>query len=275
LRRLFVLLVLVGILVGAYYWKTGSLVWNRDSLSRLIKVPNLKVPDLGGVGNAFGDATLSARVRTALSLNRNLQPYTFETDVNHGVVTLHGTVRTGEVRNLAGEVVARVPNVTQVVNEVRVDPAAKAQPEADRSLGENLDDRAIEMQVKLALSLEKDLAGSQVTVTVYKKEVTLSGTATSPQRALAVETARQAPGVSKVTDGFANGGVDLDKAKGTIEKALASNSNLAPYHVQVLPRGDHLALVGRVRTGAERDLAGLLAERATTARIENSLELKP
>ena len=273
IRRLFGLIILVLILAGLYYWKVGSFSWQPDSLLRLGK--DIRVPNLGGVGTAIRDATLSGTVRAALSLNKHLQPFGLDTESKDGVVTLKGTVQTADQKAMAEQIASGVPNVNRVVNEVRVDPAAKAAAESDRTIGENLDDHTIEMQVKLALSLKKELAGSQVSVTVYKKGVTLSGTATPAQRALAVETARETSGVLSVTDGFSSGGTDLEKGRQAVEHALASNANLAPYRIQVVARADRLVLLGHVRTSVERDLAGLVAERAAAGTVENSLELKP
>jgi osmotically-inducible protein OsmY len=55
--------------------------------------------------------------------------------------------------------------------------------------------------VRLALSLNKQLKGTDIKVEVYKQAVTLSGDVPrAAQKALAAQIARDTPGVSAVTD---------------------------------------------------------------------------
>jgi hyperosmotically inducible protein len=269
LRRLFTFLVVVVLLLGClYYWQRGSF-----KLGDFKDIKDIKAPDFKNLAGSIKDVAITGSVKTALSLNRELRPYTFEVETKEGVVALRGAVPSAQVRMMAEEVSGAVPNVKKVTNELRVDTSVKAGPNADRTIGARLDDETLEVQVKLALTLKKELENSSIHVAVLEKVVTLSGQATAAQKAAAMKTAEETPGVVSVTDGF--GAPSGGKGRAAVEHALAANANLAPYHIRVMERGDRLVLVGNVRTGAERDLAAALAEAAAGGPIENSLALKP
>jgi osmotically-inducible protein OsmY len=102
---------------------------------------------------------------------------------------------------MAERVAAAVPNVRQVVNHLQVAGAPAESPRPERTVSETVDDEALEVQVRLALSLNRDLKDKNVKVDVFKRAVTLSGDVDkAPQRTSAVEIARETPGVSGVTD---------------------------------------------------------------------------
>jgi osmotically-inducible protein OsmY len=64
-----------------------------------------------------------------------------------------------------------------------------------------VDDKKLEVQVHVALSLNKNLHGLDFAVKSFKREVTLSGeVATAEQRALALSVAKDIPGVLRVKD---------------------------------------------------------------------------
>jgi osmotically-inducible protein OsmY len=88
-----------------------------------------------------------------------------------------------------------------------------------------------------------------------------------------VETARATAGVEGVTDEtrVRAGGADAP----AVQRALRANPSLAPYPLEVREEGGRLVLRGRVRTSAEKDLAGLLAREAAGVPIENVLQIHP
>jgi osmotically-inducible protein OsmY len=63
--------------------------------------------------------------------------------------------------------------------------------------------------------------------------------------------------------------------RGAIERALAGNPNLARYLLAVEIKDGQVVLKGRVRTGAERDLAGLLARDAAGGAVVNAIVVGP
>jgi osmotically-inducible protein OsmY len=192
LRTLFGLFVLL-LLAGAayYYWRY-----------RPAEVQDAREA-LGSVGDKLQATKTAAAVKAALELDRELKPYPIDIDAGDqpGVVVLRGEVPRDDLRAAAERRAAAVPDVRQVVNELRVDPALPAAGEPGRTLGENFDDRALEAKVRMAFSLNRELKGSDIEVRSYRRQVTLAGQVDSPaQRELAVEIARQTTDVAGVTD---------------------------------------------------------------------------
>jgi len=296
LRRFLALLVLGALVLGVVY------VWKYQPG----RLPSLRQPRLGQVGDRLGQVgeTVSEKfratkikgaVKAALELNRNLNAYPIEVDAqDDGTVVLRGEVPSEDLRAAATRVAASVPDVARVENQVRVNGAAAAPSGEGRSLGENFDDHALEAKVKLAYSLNKDMKGSEVKVSAFRREVTLAGTVTSDaQRQLAVQVAQQTPQVATVKDSLQVAGSSAAAAPETAapappgagapaadrarraQAALVANANLAVYVLKVREQGGRLVLTGRVRTGAEKDLAGVVARDAAGAAVDNNVIVQP
>lgn len=308
LRRLFAMIVLVGIVGAAWYVWTGR--------GEAPGTPAVLATGLDGRLSRFGsgiqDAKVTASVRTALSLNRNLEAYDIDVTTSEGVVTLTGQVAGEALERTALEIAGAVPDVARVDDQLRVDPSAAALPGDGRTVGEVLDDRGLEAKIRLAFSLNRNLQGTTVDVRAFRRAVTLGGDVARPeQRQLAVSIAQQAPNVSGVTDEIRVGGqpaptapaaagVDTNAAQApgapagaaqptpagatsaasgdaaeSAKRAIAANPNLAGYGLQARVDGHRLVLSGRVRTGAEKDLAGFLAREASGLPTDNALEIRP
>jgi len=160
----------------------------------------------------------------------------------------------------------------------------------NRSVGESFDDRALEAKVNTAFSLNRDMKGSDIKVSAFKREVTLTGTATgAPQKQLAVALAQDTPGVNAVRDqiggGAAAGGAPATAASAgadslperakAAEASLGANQSLAGYRLTVREDRGRLLLAGRVRTAAEKDLAALVARDAARMPVENTVTIQP
>ena len=136
---------------------------------------------------------------------------------------------------------------------------------------------ALEVQARMAFSLHKDLKNARIEIEAWKKELRLSGSVDSAeQRRLALETASELTGVSSVTDRLEVAGQDGDREarRTAAERAIRSNANLKAAAIKVRLDGATVVLEGRVRTGAERDLAALLAREAAGPKIRNALEIR-
>src|SRR5262245_56337696 len=199
MRRLLLLLVLVGLLVAAFYYlRGGGTVPNPPNVPALGTVKDEVKEKLGQVGDKLRETKTQGSVKAALELNRELQPYSFDIDVDaSNVVTLKGEVPREDLRTLAGQIAAAVPDVARVDNQVRTNAQmAPPAPSDGRTVGENLDDKALEAKVNLAFSLNKDLKGTDLKVSSFKRAVTLSGQVATPaQKQLAVQIAQQTTGV--------------------------------------------------------------------------------
>ncbi len=234
---------------------------------------------LSEAGRQFKDAKVTASVKTALSLNRSLRPYSIDVSSESGVVSLTGRVSSREERARAEEVAAAVPDVTHVVNQIQVGGASA--PSSGRSLGERLDDEKIEVGVRLALSLNKDLRGTDVMVQAYRGEVTLGGeVATEAQHQEALRIARDTASVSKVVDNVrvraaaaGSSGLAAERASAA-QRALKANPHLSGFQLQVVQEGDRLVLKGAVRTPVEKELAVAIAREAAGGNVDDAVEVR-
>jgi osmotically-inducible protein OsmY len=286
MRRLLLLLVLVGLLAVIFIYVRRGTVPNAPNVPALGEVKNEVQEKLGQVGDKLKETKTTSSVKAALELNRELQPYSFDIDSDPGgVVTLKGEVPREDLRALAGQLATAVPDVTRVDNQVRVNAQmAAAAPGSDRTMGENLDDKALEAKVNLAFSLNKDLKGTDIKVSAFKRAVTLSGQVATPaQHQLAVSIARETAGVQGVTDQIATTGAAPVTAPSPVaadpasraqvaQNALRGNASLAPYALTVVAENGRVIVKGQVRTGAEKDLAGLMARDAAGVPVENQIQ---
>ena len=141
-----------------------------------------------------------------------------------------------------------------------------------------------------AYSLNRQMAGSDVKVSAFKRDVTLTGTVTGEQqKQLAVAIAQDTAGVNTVRDQISGGtgaagapagaaapaAASMSDRAGSAQAALASNQSLAGYGLTVREERGRLLLAGRVRTAAEKDLAALIARDAAGMPIENSVTIQP
>jgi hyperosmotically inducible protein len=192
LRRLLGFVVLVVVAGAAYYYwryRPSEVQGAREAL--------------GSVGDRLQATKTTAAVKAALELDRDLSAHSIDVDsgAEEGSVVLRGEVPTEDLRAAAEERAAAVPDVRQVVNELRANPSLAAKGEPGRTLGENFDDRALEAKVKMAFSLNRELKGTDIDVRSYRRQVTLSGQVDAPaQRQLAVEIASRTADVAGVTD---------------------------------------------------------------------------
>jgi hyperosmotically inducible protein len=280
MKRLLALLVLL--VIGGlafYYWKNKPAVAERAAGSAAEEARHA----LGAVGERLHDTKVAGAVKAAFELNRELSPCPIDIDTRDGgVVTLKGRVPSEQVRAMAGKVAAAVPDVTAVVNQLAVDAALAQAPSATgRTVGESLDDKAMEAKVGLAFSLNRDLKGTDITVRSYQRHLTLGGQVDrEAQRAVALEIARQAPSVLDVNDQItlrAGATPAASQASGErrrrVEEALAAQSSLAAYRIEVREEGGRILLRGSVKTAAEKDLAGLLARDVGGVEVDNGLRI--
>jgi hyperosmotically inducible protein len=230
------------------------------------------------IGHELRDAKVSTSVRAALSLNRTLRTSSIDVGAEDGVVTLDGRVEGEEERARAEALAAAVPGVTRVVNQIQVS-AAQA-PAPGRTLGETLEDQTVEMRVGLALSLDRELRGSDITVHAYRREVTLGGEVGSQaQRERAVQTARDTTSVAGVADQIrvraqgARPGASRAERAAAAQRAVNASPHLAAFNLQVREEGDRLVLRGAVNKPIEKDLAVLLAREAAGDGVDDGVEV--
>jgi osmotically-inducible protein OsmY len=164
-----------------------------------------KAPWKGGVAavqEKVETAKLGAEVKAALSLRESLKNLDIAVSAEKDVITLRGKVPSAEVGKTAEGVVASVPGVRQVVSFLEIDSAAGTQSKGadDRTIGERVDDEALELKVRAAFKLDKDLAGAGFEVKAVRRHLQISSaTATAEQKKRAVDVAKSIEGVASVT----------------------------------------------------------------------------
>jgi hyperosmotically inducible protein len=281
MRRLLMLLIVIGLLAAAFVYlrKPGTPVPQMPALDDVKE-------KIGQVGDKLRETKTAGQVKAALELDRDLQPFSFDVDADqNGGIVLKGAVPSDELRRRAGQIAAAVPDVARVDNQVTLGAAAAPSSASDRTVGENFDDKALDAKVHMAFSLKKDLKGTDLSVTSFKRAVTLSGQVDTPtQRSLAVEIAQRVSGVASVTDQIGVRGAlpaaspaaaDAGAAARTAETAVRANASLAPYSLTVTAEEGRLVLRGRVKTAAEKDLAALVARDAAGRPVDSLIEIRP
>jgi osmotically-inducible protein OsmY len=289
---LLALIVLIGLVIaGLYYWR-GADAGARVAATDGIGTVGDRLGQVGHtVGNQLRDTKITGQVKAALELSKSLQPYSIDVSTENEVVVLRGEVPTEDLRATAERAASGVPDVKQVRNEIRTggNPAA-ADAVGGRSVGESFDDRALEAKVSTAFSLNREMKGSDIKVSAFKREVTLTGTVSGDaQKQLALALARDTPGVAGVRDQIggaapapgappaapAAGADALTERARAAQAALAATASLAGYGLTVREDRGRLLLAGRVRTAAEKDLAALVARDAARQPVENTVTIQP
>ena len=190
--RLVLVIVLLAVLGGgAYYYLT---------------LHPEKAPWKGGVASVrekVATATLGAEVKAALSLRQSLNNLEIDVSAEKDVVTLRGRVPRAELSKTAENITSSVPGVRQVVNFLEVDPKAGRLAAADdRSVGERVDDEALELKIRAAFKLDKELVDAGFKIEAVRRVVTLSSSVANPeQKKRALSVARSVEGVNSAEIG--------------------------------------------------------------------------
>ncbi len=188
-RAVFFLVVLVVLGGAAYYY---------------LKLHPEKAPWKGGmaaVQQTVETAKLGAEVKAALSLRESLKNLDISVSAEKDVISLRGKVPSAEVSRTVEGIAASVPGVRQVVNFLEIDGAAGTKTsEGDRTIGERVDDEALELKVRAAFKLDKNLAGAGFEVKAMRRNLQItSATATAEQKKRALDVAKSIEGVLSVT----------------------------------------------------------------------------
>lgn len=154
-------------------------------------------------GEPVSDDQLTARVQSGFYRDDDLRRSSIDVAAASGVVTLKGTVASEDRRRQALSVARQVPGVTDVRDELQVDPTVPPLPGGDpgaRAAGE-ASDAWITTKVQARYYLDPDIKGRRVDVTTSGGVVTLTGSvATEAERQRAVKVARETENVTRVVD---------------------------------------------------------------------------
>jgi osmotically-inducible protein OsmY len=176
------------------------------------------------------------------------------------------------VRSVDG--VDEVENLLEVSSDLESEQAG-----SERSLGQKLDDAALGAKVRGAFALHRELKNLDLGIRARDGTIYLEGEVESSAQA---ETARRwaitVGGVDRVESFLRVREAEetAEELAAQVEATLATNENLHDYQLSVAVRDGILVLEGEVITGAERELAVLLAERvAGNRKLRNDIRLAP
>jgi hypothetical protein len=108
-----ILLLVVVLGLGFMVWTHG---WDRTRSEITRSVQGVT----HAVKETSADAALTAKVKTALSLNERVPAGEINVDSDDGVVTMRGEVASAEVRDLATQIAENTPGVREVRNHLFV-----------------------------------------------------------------------------------------------------------------------------------------------------------
>jgi hyperosmotically inducible periplasmic protein len=251
-RGLLLFLVLLVIVAGVVIYRLPAATPVREMLR--------------SVKNTSQDAATTSKVKTALLLSKHVSAFDIKTTTTRGVVSLTGEVPSEETRRLAGAIAQDTSGVTQVQNDLVVNPGAGRNP-AMANLGDRIADLEVKTIVIDRLARAPELKDKRLTVQVAKQVVTLEGTVDSPaQKRAAEDIAIQAPGVQNlvsqltVADGQAGPESVDDRLARRVEFELYSTKAVSLKTVQIRSQDGTVVLSGSVPSRAEKLLAEKVAQ---------------
>ena len=213
------------------------------------------------------DAATTSKVKTALLLSKHVSAFDIKASTTQGVVQLTGDVPTEETKRLAGAIAQDTSGVTQVQNDLTVNPAAGRNP-AMANLGDRIADLEVKTIVTDRLAQSPDLKNKRFTVQVARGMVTLDGAVDSmAQKRAAEQIVAQVPGVQGLNSQLtvadapaAPEGAD-DRLARRVEFELYSTKAVSLKTVQIRSQQDGtVVLSGSVPSRAEKLLAERVAQ---------------
>lgn len=146
-------------------------------------------------GTQLDDEAIENRAINAIRSRMDIADQSHVEVVSYNrIVLLIGQTPTVSYKDTLAELVANVPNVRKVYNEMQVS--------GPRSALTAMSDSTITTKIKTALLTEADFPSSQVKVVTENGEVFLMGLISRAQAARATEIARSTGGVQKVIQLF-------------------------------------------------------------------------
>jgi hyperosmotically inducible protein len=249
---LLVLLLLVAVVGGALFYRSPRAAPLRQMLR--------------SVKDTSQDAATTSKVKTALLLSKNVSAFDITTTTSRGVVSLSGEVPSEETRKLAGAIAQDTSGVSEVQNNLAVNPSAGRNP-AMANLGDRVADLEVKTIVIDRLARSPELKDKRIAVQVSKQIVTLDGTVDSPiQKRAAEQIAAEAPGVQTfvshltVAEGQAGPESVDDRLARRVEFELYSTKAVSLKTVQIRSQDGTVILNGSVPSRAEKLLAERVAQ---------------
>lgn len=249
----------------------------------------------GDMSRELSEARQEGSIWTAITLNRHLNPFKIDVDVENGSAKLTGSVETDVERDLAEQLALGIEGVNKVDNQLKVDAKAERKGESESSLAQRFDDATLVATVKSKLLWNSNTEGLDIDVDAKHGVVTLTGSAQTPAaKELAGRLARNTKGVREVQNNLSISTADSTAAKAQnaaddasaaisdawitskVKSSYLYSRNLDGLNISVDTKNGMVSLSGKVQSNAEKQLAietarnirGVRGVDADTLRVE-------
>ena len=228
----------------------------------------------GDASRELSEARQEGSIWTAFALNRHLNPFTIDVDVENGSAKLTGTVETAVERDLAEQIALGIDGVTKVDNQLTLDPAFEAKASAEPNLSQRFDDATLVATVKSKLLWNSNTEGLDINVNADNGKVSLTGNAqTAEAKELAGRLAANTDGVRAVNNQLSVSATDSTAAKAQnaaddtaavisdawitskVKSSFIYSRNLDGLDISVDTQKGMVSLSGTVLSNAEKQLA--------------------
>lgn len=218
---------------------------------------------------AKSDTQIHAAVLQELKWDTQVDETEVGIEVDQGVVTLTGTVRSYAKKMAAQEAAHRVAGVLDVANDIQVKIPG----------GETRTDTEIAQAVRRALEWDALIAAEKIQSTVANGWVTLAGTVPSwIDRNYAERAVRNLRGVQGVINRLTVGALTVEPitVRNAIEAALERRADREAEHIQVQVKDGTVFLNGKVHNWNERQaVLGAAGYAPGVRRVEDNLKVDP
>jgi hyperosmotically inducible protein len=156
--------------------------------------------EVASPGPERSDGWIALKIRSVLLLRSNVSATDTDVTVREGDVVLTGTAESVAQKELTASYARDVEGVKSVKNDIVVrKPGAVQVAEADRTLGEKIDDSSITAQVKYALLTHRATSALKTNVDTQNGVVAIRGNAASEtEKELVSQLAQSVRGVASV-----------------------------------------------------------------------------
>lgn len=236
--------------------------------------PMTAFADDGDTSRQLSEARQEGSVVTAIALNRHLNPFKIDVEVQNGTAVLTGEVESDVDRDLAEQVALSVDGVQKVDNQLTVDREAERSERDDESMSQRFDNATTTASVKSKLLWNSNTEGLDINVSTDNGVVTLDGTAqTEEAKDLAERLAANTDGVRDVENNITVNAEATTAAKAQntaddagdaitdtwitskVKSSFLFSRNLDGLDIEVDTKDGVVTLSGDADTAAEKELA--------------------
>lgn len=249
-------------------------------------------------GSNLQDVKLEAKIWAKYAMHEEMNPFEIDVDVDHGRVTLAGTVDTNAEAKLAEVLISDMKGVESIQNDLKVEGREKPKDVAtfvDQKVVEPLSDAAKTSMIQTKLLWNRDVSGWDIDVDTEGDEVTLTGVVHSQKACDTAEyLALDTPGVKTV-----NNDIKVEYKENTLKQRVDSrleafedgvsdawlttkiksrllwSTNVEGDDINVDVNDGHVILKGHVPNSAQKHLAvEMTSKMVGVKKVEDHIEVK-